>query len=69
MYQRRTGRELGEHWNFYIAFNLFRMAAILHGIAQRAASGTAAAADAVETGRKAEPLAELGWQCALRYQA
>jgi acyl-CoA dehydrogenase len=68
MYADRTGRDPEPHWNFYLAFNLFRMAAILHGIAQRAALGTAAAADAVETGRKAEPLAELGWECALKYQ-
>jgi aminoglycoside phosphotransferase (APT) family kinase protein len=65
MYSARTGRD--PNWNFYLAFNLFRMAAILHGIAQRAASGTAASKDAAETGSKAEPLAELGWQCALCY--
>ncbi len=52
-----------------MAFNLFRIAAILHGIAQRAADGNAAAADAVETGAKAGPLAQLGWECALRYDA
>ncbi|MNE83912.1 hypothetical protein D3C80_1807700 [compost metagenome] len=52
-----------------MAYNLFRMAAILHGIAQRAAEGNAASADAVETGGKAGPLAELGWQCAQRYSA
>ena len=67
-YTRRTGREPLEHWEFYMAYNLFRMAAILHGIAERAASGNAAAADAVETGRKAEPLAQLGWASAQRYQ-
>ncbi|MCX8004078.1 MAG: phosphotransferase family protein [Burkholderiaceae bacterium] len=63
-YAQRTGRDPRKHWNFYMAFSLFRMAAILHGIAERAAQGTAAAADAVETGRKAAPLAELGWACA-----
>lgn len=68
-YVEATGRELAPMWEFYMAFNLFRMAGILHGIAQRAADGTAAAADAVETGRKAAPLAELGWQCALRHNA
>ena len=52
-----------------MAYNLFRMAAILHGIAQRAADGNAAGHDAIETGRKAGPLAELGWQCALRHAA
>ena len=67
MYSSRTGPDPETHWNFYLAFNLFRMAAILHGIAQRAALGTAASADAAETGRKAEPLSELGWECALRY--
>ena len=69
MYAAVTGRAAAEHWDFYLAYNLFRMAAILHGIAQRAADGNAAAADAVETGRKAGPLAELGWQCAQRYDA
>jgi acyl-CoA dehydrogenase len=68
MYVERTGRDPSENWYFYLAFNLFRIAAILHGIAQRAADGSAAAADAAETGRKAEPLAELGWQCALQYR-
>jgi len=67
-YERRTGREAAAHWDFYMAYNLFRMAAILHGIAERAASGSAAAADAVETGRKAEPLAQLGWASAQRYR-
>ncbi len=68
MYTLATGRDATADWNFYLAYNLFRMSAILHGIAQRAADGTAAAADAVETGRKAEPLAALGWQCALRHE-
>jgi aminoglycoside phosphotransferase (APT) family kinase protein len=69
MYATATGREATEHWDFYLAYNLFRLAAILHGIAQRAADGNATADDAVETGRKAAPLAELGWQCAQRYAA
>ena len=46
-------------WRFYIAFNLFRMSGILHGIAERAQQGNANAADAIETGRKAGPLAQL----------
>jgi acyl-CoA dehydrogenase len=69
LYARATGRNPAEHWEFYLAYNLFRMAAILHGIAQRAADGNAASDDAVETGRKAGPLAELGWECAQRYAA
>ena len=66
-YESRTGRTAGEHWGFYIAYNLFRMAAILHGIGERALGGNAASADAVETGRKAAPLAEIGWACAQRH--
>lgn len=69
LYVNTTGRDPSPHWDFYMAFNLFRLSAILHGIAQRAADGIAAAADALETGRKAAPLAELGWQCAMRYGA
>lgn len=70
-YAQATGRDITSQWKaeweFYMAYNLFRMAAILRGIAQRAVDGTAVAHDAVDTGRKADPLAELGWQCALRY--
>jgi hypothetical protein len=39
----------------------------MHGIAQRAKLGNASSQDAVETGRKAIPLAELGWKYAQRY--
>jgi aminoglycoside phosphotransferase (APT) family kinase protein len=58
-----------EDWDFYLAYNLFRIAAILQGIAKRAIDGNAAASDAHETGRKARPLAELGWRLAQRYEA
>lgn len=64
-----TGRDTVQHWDFYLAYNLFRLAAIMQGIAQRAAAGNAAAADAVQTGQKAGPIAEIGWQCALRCEA
>ena len=46
-------------WRFYVAFNLFRMSAILFGIAERAQQGNANSADAVQTGQKAGPLADL----------
>jgi len=64
LYEAATGRCVTAHWDFLLAYNLFRMAAILHGIAQRAADGNATATDAVQTGAKAGPLAELGWRCA-----
>ncbi len=59
---QRTGRDAGDHREFYMAYNLFRMAAILHGIGERAAQGNAAAADALETASRAAPLAAIGWQ-------
>jgi aminoglycoside phosphotransferase (APT) family kinase protein len=66
-YTDATGFAGEEHWDFYIAYNLFRMAAILQGIAKRAADGTASAPDAKETGSKARPLADIGWHYAQRY--
>ncbi len=63
-----TGAEAQEHWDFYLAYNLFRIAAILQGIAKRAIDGNAASADAIATGRRAGPLAELGWRLAQRYE-
>jgi len=67
-YGNASGMQALEHWDFYLAYNFFRLAAIMNGIARRAEAGNAAAADAVETGRKAVPLAELGWQYARRYE-
>jgi aminoglycoside phosphotransferase (APT) family kinase protein len=49
-------------WEFYLIYNLFRLAAILHGIAKRDEAGTAASASARETGAKARPIAELAWR-------
>jgi hypothetical protein len=45
-------------------YSLFRIAAILQGIAKRAIDGTAAGADAAEQGRLARPLAEQAWALA-----
>jgi aminoglycoside phosphotransferase (APT) family kinase protein len=68
-YARRRGLDAGAlvtDWNFYMAYNLFRMAAILQGIAKRVLDGTAASAQAKATGEGARPLAELGWGFAQR---
>jgi aminoglycoside phosphotransferase (APT) family kinase protein len=60
-YCRRTGRAGVAHWNFYLAYNLFRMAAIMQGIKKRALEGTAASENALREGDRAGPLAEIGW--------
>jgi aminoglycoside phosphotransferase (APT) family kinase protein len=49
-------------WRFYTAFNLFRAAAIAQGIMGRALAGNASNAHALDAGRQARQLAELGWQ-------
>jgi len=63
-YCQRTNR--GEinptHWDFYLAYNLFRIAAILQGILKRVVDGTAASAHARDAGTRARAMAELGWQ-------
>jgi aminoglycoside phosphotransferase (APT) family kinase protein len=63
-YCKRTGRTGIEraHWDFYMAYNLFRMAAILQGIMKRVLDGTAASDHARDAGARAKPMAELGWQ-------
>jgi aminoglycoside phosphotransferase (APT) family kinase protein len=65
---RRTGHPSVDErtWAFYLVYNLFRLAAILQGIARRAQDGTAAAANARETGAKAGPIATLAWQIAVQ---
>ena len=65
LYCERTGRNNGiPHRNFYSAFNFFRIAAILQGIAGRVRDGTAASAHAAEAVKAVEPLAEMGWRYA-----
>lgn len=67
MYSESSGLEVHKEWDFYMAYNLFRMAAILRGIGQRVADGTSVSQDALENSRRAEPLALLGWLSAQRY--
>ncbi|MBA4195806.1 MAG: phosphotransferase family protein [Comamonadaceae bacterium] len=51
-------------WNYYLVFNMFRLVGILQGIAKRAQLGNASNASAVETGKRARPLAEQAWALA-----
>ena len=63
-YCRRTGRGPIPGWDFYIVYSLFRLAAIMQGIAKRAIEGTAASDEAVELGRRARPVGEQAWALA-----
>ncbi len=60
-YCQRTGRKTIEHWDFYMAYNLFRLAGILQGIMKRVVDGTAASEQALAAGQRARSLADLGW--------
>ena len=69
-YCERTGLQdiatLHRDWNFYLAYNMFRIAAILQGIAKRVEAGTASSAQAKASGDTARPMAELAWSFAQR---
>ena len=58
---RKTGRERPENFDFYVILSLFRIAAIVQGIAKRAQDGTANDPRAAEMGKVAGPLAEVAW--------
>jgi aminoglycoside phosphotransferase (APT) family kinase protein len=61
-YCRRTGRNGIPNWDFYMAYNMFRLAGILQGIMGRVKDGTAASSYAAEQGKRAKPMAEAGWR-------
>jgi aminoglycoside phosphotransferase (APT) family kinase protein len=62
LYCQRTGRGEIPHWDFYMVFNMFRLAAILQGIMGRVVEGNASSANAREQGARAKLLAEAGWR-------
>ena len=74
-YCARVGRARGRtleadallaDWNFYLAYNLFRLASITQGIAKRVVDGIASSAQARATGAATRPLAEMAWGFARR---
>ncbi|TPE58667.1 phosphotransferase family protein [Sandaracinobacter neustonicus] len=65
MYCRRTGHDVAmvnANMDFYVAYNMFRLAAIVHGIRGRVVRGTAASAHAKAMSATVEPLAKLAWE-------
>ncbi len=63
-YCKRVGRDSIPDWHVFLAFSLFRLAAIVQGVYARALQGNAANADALEVGQRASILAEAGWRIA-----
>lgn len=60
-YCRRTGRDGIPALDYYVAFSMFRLAAIFHGIRGRVIRGTAASPRAKEYAQHVETLADLAW--------
>ena len=65
-YCARTGRDGIPDWDFYIAFNFFRLAAIFHGIKGRAIRGTANSAHARERAAAYPRLVQLALEAMAR---
>lgn len=64
VYCRRTGRENLRCWSFYLAFALFRVAAIAQGVYRRGLQGNAADPGAMAFGEVARRTAGCGWAIA-----
>ena len=64
-YCNHTGRDRIERYDFYIAFNMFKLAAIFHGIKRRLARGNAVSPHASDRVKILPELARLAWQQAL----
>lgn len=57
-----AGRETIENWDFYIIYNMFRMAGIAQGVYKRGLDGNASSGNALEYADVARKCAECGWK-------
>jgi aminoglycoside phosphotransferase (APT) family kinase protein len=60
-YCAAAGRKGIDHWHYYLAFSLFRTAAILQGVYARALQKTASSANALSVGKLAAQAADMAW--------
>jgi aminoglycoside phosphotransferase (APT) family kinase protein len=60
-YCRRTGRPSVPHFNFYLAFSLFRLAAIAQGVYRRGLAGNSANPESIKMSSSARERADLAW--------
>lgn len=63
-YGAKTGRGGVEDLNFCLAYNMFRLAAIVQGVYKRALQGNASSEQSVKTKGQIPMLASLGWHYA-----
>ena len=61
MYYKKTGRSKIENWDFYMAYNIFRLAGIAQGIVGRVRDGTASSSEAKNYESFVPILGKLGW--------
>ncbi len=61
LYYKKTGRDKIENWDFFMAYNIFRLAGIAQGIAGRVRDGTATSSEAKNYGDFVPILGKLGW--------
>lgn len=66
LYCAHTGRDHIDNLDYYVAYNMFRLAGILQGIVGRVRDGTASNAHAAAMADRVKPLADLGWVYAQR---
>lgn len=59
LYCQRMGIESIPNWNFYMIFSMFRFAAILEGVGQRALGGNASSDKAAQMRELVKPLAKM----------
>jgi aminoglycoside phosphotransferase (APT) family kinase protein len=62
-YCQRMGIAHIDHWQFYLAFSFFRLAAIAQGVAKRASQGNASNQRAAAAGAMVAPLAQAALAC------
>ncbi len=63
-YCNRTGRRSisPRDWDFYLAYNMFRLACIRQGIMKRVIDGNASNPNAADVGRRAGDMADSAWR-------
>jgi aminoglycoside phosphotransferase (APT) family kinase protein len=65
-YCEKSGMDELPPMDWYLAYNLFRIAAILQGVQKRAVDGTANSSAAAEMSTRIAPIAQAGWEAAHR---
>ena len=58
-YCRRTGRDRIKDWEFFVAFGMFRLAAICQGVYKRGLMGNASSETAKTLGKQVQSLSEI----------